>query len=90
MRCLRWPSELERLCEDCRAMMTLARQSEDTATERLLAARVMPLEQAVWGLNQFCRLGPRAARWLPARRCHNRESWGSPQHGSASAPSSRC
>ena len=54
--------ELERLCEDCRAMMTLARQSEDTATERLLAARVMPLEQAVWGLNQFCRLGTRAAR----------------------------
>jgi DNA-binding ferritin-like protein len=54
--------ELERLCEDCRAVMTLSRQSEDTATERLLAARVMPLEQAVWGLNQFCRLNGCAAR----------------------------
>ncbi len=48
--------ELRNLCDDCRAVMALARQCEDIATERLLAARVVPLEQALWGLNQYCRL----------------------------------
>jgi DNA-binding ferritin-like protein len=33
-----------------------ARRSDDDATERLLAARVAPLEQSLWGLNQFCRI----------------------------------
>ena len=54
--------ELARLCEDCRGVMELARQCEDSATERLLAARVVPLEQALWRLNQCCRLAPAAAR----------------------------
>ncbi len=48
--------ELERLCEDCRVVMKLARDCDDVTTERLLAARCVPLEQALWGLNQVCRL----------------------------------
>jgi DNA-binding ferritin-like protein len=47
--------ELERLCEECRIVMRLASQRDDSATERLLASRIVPLEQASWGLNQFCR-----------------------------------
>lgn len=54
--------ELERLCEDCRAVMKLARDCNDPATERLLASRVLPLEQALWGMNQFCRLSACATR----------------------------
>lgn len=45
--------ELHHLCDDCRAIMILARQCEDPATERLLGARLVPLQQALWGLNQF-------------------------------------
>jgi DNA-binding ferritin-like protein len=48
--------ELRILCDDCRAVMALARQTDDDATERLLAARLVPLEQALWGLNQYCRV----------------------------------
>jgi DNA-binding ferritin-like protein len=54
--------ELERLCEDCRAVMKLARDCDDARTERLLAARCVPLEQALWGLNQVCRLSACATR----------------------------
>jgi DNA-binding ferritin-like protein len=52
--------ELSELCADCRATMELARQWDDIPTQRLLAARVTPLEQALWGVNQYCRLSSSA------------------------------
>jgi DNA-binding ferritin-like protein len=50
--------EIGFLCEDCHTIRDHARRSNDDATERLLAARVAPLEQSLWGLNQFCRIAP--------------------------------
>jgi DNA-binding ferritin-like protein len=50
--------EISFLCEDCHTIRDHARRSNDDATERLLAARVAPLEQSLWGLNQFCRIAP--------------------------------
>jgi DNA-binding ferritin-like protein len=50
--------EISFLCEDCRTIRDHARRSNDDSTERLLAARVAPLEQSLWGLNQFCRIAP--------------------------------
>lgn len=50
--------EIGFLCEDCHTTRDHARRSGDDATERLLAARVAPLEQSLWGLNQFCRIAP--------------------------------
>ncbi len=48
--------EISFLCEDCHTIRDHARRCDDAATERLLAARVAPLEQSLWGLHQFCRI----------------------------------